>query len=155
MVRVPLKFARLRQTGEMTVKAETWFLVRTTRGSFEPLLMLVDTGANITTIPVPHAINAGVAIPTRRITLDVQTATGVVRQQVHPGYIQVRVPGISHPHPFEWPCHFVDQPGVAPPISVLGLSGVLDDLRLTFDGTYSLDARYGVLLVEPVASDQS
>jgi hypothetical protein len=52
------------------------------------------------------------------------------------------------------PCYFVGDPDApldpnAPaPISLLGLSGVIDKLRLTFDGTSSLPAPHGNLIVE-------
>jgi hypothetical protein len=33
-------------------------------------------------------------------------------------------------------------------MSLLGLDGVLDDLRLIFDGSYSIDNPYGQLVLE-------
>ena len=48
---------------------------------------------------------------------------------------------------FHWSCHFVEPPH-APYMALLGLDGVLNDLRLTFDGTYSLENPYGVLILE-------
>jgi hypothetical protein len=42
--------------------------------------------------------------------------------------------------------------GMAPEArqNLLGLSGVINQIRLTFDGTYSLTTPYGVLVVEKI-----
>lgn len=151
MVRIPLLYAPLRQTGEMTVKAEVRLMVRTVSGRFEPLDFLVDPGANLTAISVARARRRDLAIPARTVALSVNTAVGTVIQHVHPGRITVQIPGIDGT--FSWPCHFVEHgPGIDP-MPQLGLSGVLNDLRLTFDGTYALDARYGVFHLERYAVD--
>lgn len=151
MVRIPLEYSRLRQTGEVAIFPRLELLVRASIGNFAALEFLLDTGANFTTIPLAEARRLQLAVPPRTITLEVRTAAGMVRQQVHPGRISVQVPGLQG-HTFTWPCHFVDTPGQAAPVALLGLSGVLNDLRLTFDGTYALDARYGVLLLEQRAN---
>jgi hypothetical protein len=56
------------------------------------------------------------------------------------------MPGL-HGWTFDWPCHFVAHQG-PPPKAVLGLAGVLDDLRIILDGTYALEAPYGWLILE-------
>jgi hypothetical protein len=58
----------------------------------------------------------------------------------------VRVPGLEG-REFIWPCHFVEPQG-RPPAAALGLAGVIQDLRIIFDGTYALEARYGWLVLE-------
>ena len=52
---------------------------------------------------------------------------------------------------YVFPCDFFGDPDVPPPATarnLLGLSGVIDQIHLTFDGTYSLAAPYGLLVVE-------
>lgn len=153
MVRIPLAHTRLRQTGETAVIPRISLPVRAASGEFASLEFVVDTGANFTSVPVAEANRLGITVPARVVTLEVRTAVSTVNQRVHPGHIQVQVPGLDG-HTFRWPCHFVEHGQGVDPTSMLGLSGILNDLRLTFDGTYSLDARYGVLLLEPVASSQ-
>jgi len=50
-----------------------------------------------------------------------------------------------------FPCYFLGDPDRTPPLTarnLLGLSGVIDQIRLTFDGKSSPGAPYGVLVVE-------
>lgn|SRR5262245_21129230 len=148
IVRQPLAGARL-PTGFVGVKARIELLVRSRFGTFEPLRFQVDSAANVTSIPVTRARNSRIAIPAKTIEINVRTSAGTVRQRVHPGRITVRVPGLPGGD-FSWPCHFVEQAGDVP-TALLGLSGVLDDLRITFDGRYSADAPYGWLVLEEVS----
>jgi hypothetical protein len=48
---------------------------------------------------------------------------------------------------FYWDCHFVEPPH-APYMPLLGLEGVINDLRMIFDGTYSIECPYGQLVLE-------
>jgi hypothetical protein len=143
---VPLISARVQATGEITVKAVLPLLVRTARGRFKPLDFLVDTGSSVTTIAVTKAERAGIVVPNKSLELDVQTGAGPLIQRRHPGHITVQVPGLEG-WQFVWPCHFVEYEA-RPPIAALGLAGVLNDFRLTFDGSYALDAPYGWLILE-------
>jgi hypothetical protein len=70
----------------------------------------------------------------------------ISKQRVRLGKIGVRVPELTS-RMFHWNCHFVEPPH-APHMALLGLEGVLNDLRLIFDGTYSLENPYGVLILE-------
>jgi hypothetical protein len=123
-------------------------LVRTGQGDFAPLRFLVDSGSSLTTIAVSRANTLGLIVPEKVVALKVQTGAGRVEQRRHPGRITVRLPGLPG-RQFFWPCHFVEDTGSSPPISALSLTGVIDDLRITFDGSYSLEARYGWMLLEP------
>ncbi len=51
---------------------------------------------------------------------------------------------------FVFPCYFLGDPGVpaAKSRNLLGLTGVVSQIRLTFDGTPSVLAPRGVLVVE-------
>jgi hypothetical protein len=113
---------------------------------FKEIEFQVDSAANVTTIPIATAEAKRLPIPTNVIELEARTAVGKVRQRVHAGRLTVRVPGLVG-REFVWPCHFVEAQGEPPP-ALLGLAGVLDDLRIPFDGTYALEAPYGWLVLE-------
>ena len=51
---------------------------------------------------------------------------------------------------YVFPCYFLGDPNSTParPRNLLGLTGVINQIRLTFDGTTSLVAQSGVLVVE-------
>jgi hypothetical protein len=144
-VRWPLRWALL-PSGITAVKGIIPLLVRNRLNHFDSIDFLVDSGANVTTIAVTDARNARIPFPAQSINLTVRTAAGNLRQRVHPGTLSVRVAAFPS-RQFLWPCHFVEHSG-AGPRAVLGLAGVLRDLRLIFDGTYSLEAPHGWLVLE-------
>jgi hypothetical protein len=150
VVRKPLEGVRL-TTGFIALKALVEFQVRTRNRAFEPLLFQVDSGTNVTTIPLVTAERLRILIPTKTIELDVHTAAGKLRQRVHPTYLTFRHPEMTG-RDFVWPCHIVAYPGL-PPAAALGLAGVLDDLRIVLDGTYTVAARYGWVILEEVIPD--
>ncbi|HZW31844.1 MAG TPA: hypothetical protein VFF52_14120, partial [Isosphaeraceae bacterium] len=78
--------------------------------------------------------------------ISVRSSVGSHEQRVRLGRIGVRVPGLAS-RSFSWACHFVEPPH-APHMALLGLEGVLKDLRLVFDGTYSFENPCGVLVLE-------
>lgn len=51
---------------------------------------------------------------------------------------------------YVFPCYFLGDPNVPhpDPRNLLGLTGVINQVRLIFDGTASLAAPYGLLIVE-------
>ncbi len=52
---------------------------------------------------------------------------------------------------YVFPCYFLGDPDTPPPATaknLLGLSGVIDQVRLTFDGVSSSGVPYGILIVE-------
>jgi hypothetical protein len=54
------------------------------------------------------------------------------------------------PAEYTFPCYFLGDPDVpvARPRNLLGLTGVINQLRFIFDGATSRFAPYGVLIVE-------
>jgi hypothetical protein len=106
----------------------------------------VDTGSDVTTLSVAKARELGLSVPRKAIEFNVEAATGQVRQVRHPGRIQGKVFGLDG-WDFDWPCHFVEHQGPGPK-PLLGLAGVLDDLRIGLDGSYSLESPYGWLHLE-------
>jgi hypothetical protein len=53
---------------------------------------------------------------------------------------------------YVFPCYFLGDPAVpmADPKNLLGLTGVINQVRLIFDGATSLTAPRGVLIVEKI-----
>ncbi|MGP0069095.1 MAG: hypothetical protein ACLQGP_36530 [Isosphaeraceae bacterium] len=52
---------------------------------------------------------------------------------------------------YVFPCYFLGDPDAPPSATaknLLGLTGVINQIRLTFDGLSSLGAPYGILIVE-------
>jgi hypothetical protein len=72
-------------------------------------------------------------------------------QEVRRGVLRARIPGLDATE-YVFPCYFLGDPNI--PIvgskNLLGLTGVIDKVRLTFDGTPSGTARYGLLIVEKI-----
>jgi hypothetical protein len=69
--------------------------------------------------------------------------------EVRSGLLRARIPGMDATE-YVFPYYFLGDPNtsVAPSRKLLGLTGVINQIRLTFDGTTSLVAPHGVLLVE-------
>ncbi len=145
--RIPLE-GRSIGTGARIIQAKLKLLLQTRRPGFASVDFIVDPGCGITSMPRIVAEERGIPIPSEDSIkiLSVRTSTGISKQRVRFGKIGVRVPGLSS-GTFSWGCHFVEPPH-APHMALLGLGGVLDDLRLIFDGTYSIENPYGVLVLE-------
>ena len=60
-----------------------------------------------------------------------------------------RLPALD-PTVYYFPCHFVGDPTPVPaaPRNLLGLAGVVDKLRITFDGTPQPGAKQGTFALE-------
>jgi hypothetical protein len=145
---IPLSVRSIK-TGARIIQARVSLLLQSSEPALIPVDFIVDPGCGISTMPRLLAEENGIPIPPRNtikeISVRLSTGTGV--QRVRFGQIGVRVPGFSG-RIFFWNCHFVEPPH-APYMSLLGLDGVLNDLRLIFDGTYSMESPYGQLIVEP------
>ena len=147
MLQIPLQEVRIPATAATGRRAILQVQVRNRLGRWEPIDFLVDTGSSVTTIPMQLAAKHALMIPERSVEMPVRTIAGRIMQRRRTGLVVARLQGL-HPQQFTWPCHFIEAPpGPANP--ALGLAGVLDDLRLTFDGDYQQTAPYGTLLIEP------
>jgi hypothetical protein len=146
-VRIPLE-GRWVASGARVIQAKLELLVQTSKADFASLDFIVDPGCGITSIPRTMAEERGILIPTedKIKTIGVRSSIGSQEQRVRLGKIGVRVPGLASRF-FYWACHFVEPPH-APYMALLGLEGVLKDLRLVFDGTYSIENPCGVLVLE-------
>ena len=153
VLRVPLQAYRVRGLAESLVRPVLRIQVQSRDRSFKDVEMRVDCATAMTTISAARAIDLGLPIPRKVVTLTVETAAGLITQRRHPGRITVRIPRLAM-REFNWPCHFVHE-GEPAPGPLLGLAGVLDDLRITLDGSYSLEAPYGWLVLEEMIRSQS
>jgi hypothetical protein len=147
-MRVALQQYRVAGLDKPLVRPVLPLLVGTRSSAFRAVEFIVDTGAGITTIAVVEAAGLHLSVPTKKAAYVVHTATGRAKQIRRPGRLCAKIPGLGE-RVFDWPCHFVEHEASAPK-AVLGLAGVLDDLRITLDGTYALEAPYGWLILEEV-----
>jgi hypothetical protein len=146
----PLEAYRVRGISQPLVRSVLRIEVRVRDRSFRGIDVRVDPGSGMTTLSAARAVDLGIPFPHKALMLTVETAAGPVTQRRHPVRIVVRIPGLDS-REFDWPCHFLQASGNAPQ-PLLGLAGVLDDLRITFDGTYSPEAPYGRLILEELAA---
>jgi hypothetical protein len=131
--RLPLR-PRQRGRTEVLVPLVT-ILVRTRYGTWAPIRFTVDTGADVTAIPIPLAQDE--AIPFNRSESVRGVASGLVGSvERYRGHLQVRLFGED----FLWPCDFLDAPPSqgAPSATtrrhaVLGRAGFLAAFHLCMD----------------------
>ena len=88
-----------------------------------------------------------------------KAAAGAIHKQtgleIRAGLLQARIVGLDGTD-FTFPCFFLGDPDVppsgvqtaTPPRKLLGLSGVVDKVRIVFDGTPTPSALYGNLILE-------
>src|SRR5262249_17166335 len=112
----------------------------------------VDSGTEITTFPAPLARQLNIPLPQR-------AAQGVIHQQtgleLRSGFLRVQVVGMDATE-YVFPCLFLGDPNsslssyspTSVPRNLLGLSGVIDKLRLLFEGDATPAAMHGYLVVE-------
>jgi hypothetical protein len=69
--------------------------------------------------------------------------------EVRRGLLRTRIVGMDATE-YSFPCYFLGDPAgpSAGPRNLLGLTGVIDQVRFTFDGATSVPAPYGILVVE-------
>lgn len=90
-------------------------------------------------------------IPRQPVLLDISG----VRREVRAGLIRAQVVGMDGTEHL-FPCYFLGSPDAPSnpsqsPVmarNLLGLTGVVDKLRIHFDGTPSSGARHGIMVVE-------
>jgi hypothetical protein len=122
--------------------------VRTGTQLLREIPFVVDTGAAVTTLSASEATKLGIPVPRKAFEFTLETATGPARQIRYPGRLRGRILGLAQ-WDFDWACHFVVHQG-PPPQAALGLADVINDVRITFDGRYMLEAPYGWLILEHI-----
>jgi hypothetical protein len=143
---VPLIDRELRSTGDHVLHADVDLEVKTNQGTWEAATFRVDSGTEMTTMLASTARDLGLPIPKRPVR-----GLALHGQEVRRGLLRARIPGLDATE-YVFPCYFLGDPNapMADPKNLLGLTGVIDKVRLTFDGTPSGAANYGLLIVEKI-----
>ncbi|SRR6266508_1042794 len=149
---VPLIARTLQTTGDILLRAELDFLLRDRSGNWQPLTFRVDSGTEMTSIPADVAKLLDLPFPQQPMSGLTHGPTG---QQVRAGVIRAQVVGMDGTE-YIFPCYFLGDPDAPPDpnraltlsVSLLGLTGVVDKIRITLDGTPTPGTPNGNLVVE-------
>lgn len=142
----------LRATGDILVRAELALLLRDKNNILKPATFRQDSGAEITTMPAAIAKQLDLPMPKASIPGLQHAPTGL---EVRSGFIRAQIVGMDGTeHVF--PCFFVGNPDALPSLphmlpatrNLLGLTGVIDKIRISLDGTPLPIAPYGYLILE-------
>jgi hypothetical protein len=154
---VPLLDRKLWQTGDVMLRAELDVLVKDNRGIWKPLTIRADSGSEITSMAAARAKDLDLPYPQRPVPgLTQTTAGGLVVTEVRACLIRAQVVGMDGTE-YVFPCYFLGDPDAsfdpsnpppAFPRNLLGLSGVVDKIRISFDGSATPGAPYGNMVVE-------
>jgi hypothetical protein len=143
-IEIPLAHRILQTTGDKVLRAELDLELKTITNAWEPARFLFDSGTEMTTMPAAEATRIDLPIPRRPVR-------GVTfrGQEARAGLLRAIIVGMDATE-YAFPCYFLGDPVVPlpDPKNLLGLTGVINQVRLTFDGTYTLAAPDGRLVVE-------
>ena len=103
-------------------------------------------------MPAAEAKRLGLPFPQAALRGIIHHQTGL---SIHSGYLRLRVVGMDATE-YMIPCYFLGDPNASTPPptqrqsprNLLGLTGVIDKLRLIFDGDPGPGPPYGHLIVE-------
>jgi len=152
-LKTPLLSRILWASGDILLRAELDLSIKTKSGIWEDVRFRVDPGSEITVMSSFDAMRLDIAIPQQAVAGAIHQPTGL---EFRSGFIQFRVIGMD-PTEYTVPCLFVGDPAVNlsqlqsiknTGWNLLGLGGVVDKLRLIFDGDFAPTAIYGHLIVE-------
>ena len=157
-LQVPLQGKTLQATGDVLLRAELLAFIIDPDQAWHPVPFRVDSAAEVTTMPAVLAKRLHLPLTQDPVPgLLVTTSTGTVAGQVRSGVIKIRLFGLEE-FEFWFPCFFLGDPDAAPatgepafPRTLLGLTGVVDKVRVTLDGSAAEDAPYGHVIVERLA----
>ncbi len=142
---VPLQQRTLRATGDTVIWADLVLTLKTNRGAWEEVPFRVDSGTEMTTMPAFDAKSLDLPIPKKPVSNLL-----LYGQEVRSGLLRARVVGMDLTE-FVFPCYFIGDPDVLPPTqarNLMGLTGVINQICLTFDGRSTVRSPRGVLVVE-------
>jgi hypothetical protein len=154
-LQTPLRHHILWGTGDLILRAYLDLLLKDGQGNWHPKIFRVDSASDMTTLPAYDAKQMGLALP-RHPSPIIHQQTGL---EVRSGHIRCLVVGLD-PTEYAFPCFFLGDPDAPPdprapsatlPRYLLGLSGVVDKVRWTFDASPAgPHAPHGYLTVEKV-----
>jgi hypothetical protein len=151
---VPLRDRKLWATGDVLLWAELDLLLKDNAGQWKVATFLVDSGTEMTTMPAWLAKRMDIPMPRKAATRAIHKQTGL---EIRSGLLRARIVGLDGTD-FNFPCFFLGDPDAPPSVShpatrprkLLGLSGVVDKVRILFDGRPMPAALYGNLILETV-----
>ena len=133
---VPLLGKTVRATGDILLRAELDVLIQTNARTWEQVVFLVDSGTEMTTMPAALAQLLDMALPLHPVPGLTHTQSGF---EIRAGLIRAQVVGLDGTE-YVFPCYFLGDPSrqagraATAPRNLLGLTGVVDKVRLSFDG---------------------
>jgi hypothetical protein len=149
-----LKGKILWATGDLLIWAVLDLELKDSSGRWSRETFRVDSASDMTTMPAFAAKLFGLPIPRSAAPGAVHTQTGL---EIRSGYLRARVVGMDQTE-YAFPCLFLGDPDTPPspnapaaavPRNLLGLAGVVNQLRITFDGDpVPPHAQYGTMTVE-------
>jgi hypothetical protein len=134
------------------VRAELDLLLKDNAGQWKADTFLVDSGTEMTIMPAWLAKKMDLPMPRMAATGAIHKQTGL---EIRAGLVRARIVGLDGTE-FTFPCFFLGNPDAPTsgsqaatlPRKLLGLSGVVDKMRILFDGTPTPSALYGNLILE-------
>jgi hypothetical protein len=148
----PLDYQILWSTGDLILRAGLDLLLKDSHGNWHAQTFRVDSASDMTTMPAYDAHKLGLPIPANPAPLK-HEQTGL---EIRSGYLRCQVVGMDATE-YAFPCFFLGDPSLPPdphapsatlPRYLLGLSGVIDQVRIGFDGDPGPGAPHGYLIVE-------
>jgi hypothetical protein len=152
---VPLLGKPVWATGDILLRAELDLIIKGNSGTWQTETFRVDSGTEMTSMPATLARSLDLPMPKNPIPggLDISGA----RREVRAGLIRARVDGMDLTE-YVFPCYFIGHPD-APfdpnqpprfPRTLLSLTGVVDKIRILFDGTSTAAAPHGLMVIEKI-----
>jgi hypothetical protein len=140
-------------TGDVLLHGDLPLLVKASSGIWKRVVFLADSGTEMTTVPAFEAKHYGFPMPQGSVRGLTHAQTGLA---IRSGYIRVKVVGMDATE-YVFPCYFLGDPDVPFPTTqpqglaprcLLGLTGVITKLKLSFDGDPAPGAPHGIMIVE-------
>jgi hypothetical protein len=147
---IPLIGRPLWTTGDILIRAELDLLLEDALGLWKVETFRVDPGTEMTTLPAVKAKSLSLPCPKQAtpglLLAGREVRSGVIRAQI------VAMGGREH----VFPCYFVGDPDATSTSgqpsamlkNLLGLTGVVTQVTIFFDGAPTPAAPYGILVVE-------
>ena len=152
---VPLLGKFVWKTGDVLIRAELDRLIKDNSGGWQPETFRVDPGTEMTSMPA--ALTRSLDLPMPRNPVPGGLDISGVRREVRSGLLRVQIPGMDATE-YVFACYFVGDPD-APydpnqpprlPRSLLGLTGVVDKIRIVFDGTTAAGFPHGRMIIDKI-----